>query len=519
MQSSIMLFFCPDEYWQSLEVAHNIVFKYGYLTWEWKEKLRGFLHPLIFAVLYKILQIFQLDKNWILILSPRILQAAFASLCDLFVWKISIDWFNKSVAKFSLLLNLISWLAFYLSTRTLANSLETTLIIVALYYYQKPKISQQNFGIFLFSIGFIVRPTSATIFIFLIFHMIFSRIKTWRKRIEFVALRLFPISFSVFIVSVLLDSFLFGSFTIVQINFLKFNFLEDRGSFYGTHEWFWFLSFATPLILTSLLPFFIHGVFVEMRKNTPNKVLLPFWIILFDIAFYSISSHKEFRFIYPIHPLMVIYSASSLSRIISSFSSSFSDDPKTEKEVDFVSPKKEEKTQTKPRKTRSKFWGNLILSVLIITQLGQGVYLGYVHQKGRIDVFSFIQKETESFEQKNQEISVLFLTPCHSTPFYSHIHKNISMDFLDCSPSSEPNYVDEADRFFANPLDFLHKRFLSDPQNVHLPSHLILFDSILPKIESFLKENSYQECARFFNSHFPVDRELQKYLLVFCSTS
>jgi phosphatidylinositol glycan class B len=29
---------------------------------------------------------------------------------------------------------------------------------------------------------------------------------------------------------------------------------------------------------------------------------------------------------------------------------------------------------------------------------------------------------------------LLFLTPCHATPFYSHVHRNVSMHFLDCSP-------------------------------------------------------------------------------------
>jgi len=29
---------------------------------------------------------------------------------------------------------------------------------------------------------------------------------------------------------------------------------------------------------------------------------------------------------------------------------------------------------------------------------------------------------------------VLFLMPCHATPYYSSLHKNIPMRFLDCSP-------------------------------------------------------------------------------------
>ena len=43
--------FVPDEYWQSLEVAHDLVFGYGHRTWEWAPEtaLRSFAHPVLFA--------------------------------------------------------------------------------------------------------------------------------------------------------------------------------------------------------------------------------------------------------------------------------------------------------------------------------------------------------------------------------------------------------------------------------------------------------------------------------------
>lgn len=53
--------FVPDEYWQSLEVAHKFVFGYGHLTWEWTQGIRSYFHPLIITVFYKIVQILSLD--------------------------------------------------------------------------------------------------------------------------------------------------------------------------------------------------------------------------------------------------------------------------------------------------------------------------------------------------------------------------------------------------------------------------------------------------------------------------
>ena len=43
----VVTYFNPDEYWQSVEVAHRWVFGYGHLTWEWRAdaRLRGAAHP------------------------------------------------------------------------------------------------------------------------------------------------------------------------------------------------------------------------------------------------------------------------------------------------------------------------------------------------------------------------------------------------------------------------------------------------------------------------------------------
>lgn len=58
----VQTFFNPDEYWQSVEIAHRMVYGYGYLTWEWDEGIRGILHPLLFAALYAFLKWLQLDQ-------------------------------------------------------------------------------------------------------------------------------------------------------------------------------------------------------------------------------------------------------------------------------------------------------------------------------------------------------------------------------------------------------------------------------------------------------------------------
>lgn len=37
-----------------MEVAHRTVFSYGHLTWEWAAGIRSYVHPLLFAALYRV---------------------------------------------------------------------------------------------------------------------------------------------------------------------------------------------------------------------------------------------------------------------------------------------------------------------------------------------------------------------------------------------------------------------------------------------------------------------------------
>lgn len=72
--------FAPDEHWQSLEVAHRIVFGYGFETWEWRDPrsdatnngwgsgpIRSPLYPALFVLPYWVLYKFGLDNTRLLV--------------------------------------------------------------------------------------------------------------------------------------------------------------------------------------------------------------------------------------------------------------------------------------------------------------------------------------------------------------------------------------------------------------------------------------------------------------------
>lgn len=61
----VQTFFQPDEFFQSLEVAHRIVFGYGWETWEWRadSRLRSPLHALLFVPGYAAVKWLGLEET------------------------------------------------------------------------------------------------------------------------------------------------------------------------------------------------------------------------------------------------------------------------------------------------------------------------------------------------------------------------------------------------------------------------------------------------------------------------
>jgi len=68
----------------------------------------------------------------------------------------------------------------------------------------------------------------------------------------------------------------------------------------------------------------------------------------------------------------------------------------------------------------------LILSTLLIVNIPLALYTSLIHQRGTIDVMTYLYKETGGskgvkwggYDVSPPHVSVLFLMPCHSTPYY-----------------------------------------------------------------------------------------------------
>nr|XP_042137198.1 GPI mannosyltransferase 3-like isoform X2 [Peromyscus maniculatus bairdii] len=196
--------FVPDEYWQSLEVAHHMVFSYGYLTWEWTERLRGYTYPLIFASIYKILHLLGKDSVQLLIWIPRLAQALLSAVADVRLYSLMKQVGKQEVARWVL----CSWFTWYCCTRTLTNTMETTLTVIALSYYPLGGSRSRSSIKYPLLVAFacLVRPTALIPWVPLLFRHFYQE----RRKLHLILHHFLPVGFITFSLSLIIDRIFFG---------------------------------------------------------------------------------------------------------------------------------------------------------------------------------------------------------------------------------------------------------------------------------------------------------------------
>ncbi|KAK3155812.1 hypothetical protein QOZ80_2AG0099000 [Eleusine coracana subsp. coracana] len=479
----VRTYFNPDEHWQCLEVAHRVAFGYGHLTWEWQQGLRSYLHPFIFVPLYKLLALLHLDTPWFMVMAPRLLQSVFASVGDLYLYKLSKLIFNSQVAQWTLFCQLVNWFMFFCITRTLSNSFETVLTVAGLYYWftaiesskgtsaGNQRAPSRKMALIVAALACSIRPTSAITWLY-VGLLDFINIKS---KCQYVFFEVIPIGAIVLAVTTFLDWWMYGSKVIVPLNFLKFNLFSSGGDYYGTHVFHWYFTQGFPSMIWTFLPFAIWGI-VKSREWRLSGLIA--WVL----GVYSTLGHKEFRFVLPVLPLALMFAGYCLA---------------------IMSQLKGKNLQRKGHLSRLQF--SVIL--LIITNVPMALYMSLFHQRGTEDVMFYLSKEAHDGRVK----SVLFLMPCHSTPYYSTLHYDLPMRFLDCTPSGNKGTLDESDRFLMSPSDFVGEVF----GNLSSFSHIVLFESEERHILHVLQHNFFVEARRFFHSHFKVDRDIQSSVVLY----
>lgn len=475
---SIRTFFQPDEFFQSLEPAHRFVFGYGYLTWEWREALRSAWHPLLYAVSYKTL-LPVVSEPWAVYLGPKIVGAAVAAVGDAYTYKFALAyWRDASVARVALCMSVLSSWNWFVATRAFSNNLESALTVVALAHWP-----WHHFRMLLLlracTFAFascVVRPTNAILWAFLGVPLVVRNLGKW-SRMRRLVVSVSMVLALVLALSALADRYFYGYWAFPLWRFVEFNVVRNLLIFYGAAPWHFYVLQGVPLMLMGYLPFFACAL------SHPSQLAAA---VMFVVGVFSLIAHKEFRFLQPIYPVMLILSA----REVAAF-----------------------------RAKVLPFTRYAALAAVVGLHVATAFLFTRVNEAGEIAVAQYIRDDPTV-------ASVGFLTPCHSTPWQSMFHRRDLEDkswFVTCEPplhleagtrESMAAYRDELDRFFDNPAPFLAAKLPSDRP---WPSHLVVFEPMENVVRDYLAGTAYRECRRFFNSYFHWDDRRRGEIIVFCN--
>lgn len=565
-------FHVADEYWQSLEVAHRAVFGYGYLTWEWQATatLRSFLHPGIFASLYAVLQWLGLDEKWPVLLevAPKILQAVIASFGDICLHYFAVEHYGSSMAIWFSVANLTNWFLLHNLTRTLANSIETTLFSVFLCFWpvftpthwttsaqesENLMVRRRRLALVCAGLCFLLRPTSAVTWAF----FAITHILDTKKRVAFL-IEASIISLSVLAVGAAIDAAYYGDFVSPLWSFIRFNFLSSGAAHYGSHPWHWYLSNGIPMLLGPFMLPFVIGLLGVRHENQRLGGL-----ILTNVLAFSLIGHKEARFLMPLIPIFNVFVAQTMykwwyRRKTHPLSQRFphilypSTEPKSPSTTVLslfrrFSRRSHRSHFPTPPQTPPPFanavagtkvtvldqikW--ILVCVVIAASFGMAIYTCAIHQRGGVDLMRYVRNNPDVDQ-------LLLLMPCHHTPGYAFVHRlDFDLDYLDCSPGLPEGKKDEADVFFDDPVLFLHERYdlfdalhpedyytyvvnpyykknsgmthdtislpvLSRPMPTHIAMYNVLAET--KEMAEWLRVRNYKLRETFFHAHFADGR-------------
>jgi len=215
-------------------------------------------------------------------------------------------------------------------------------------------------------------------------------------------------------------------------------------------------------VATTLVPLALWGY-----ANAPAMARTLGNVAMAVVGLYSLLAHKEFRFIHPTLPIIIVLAGRGAQTVLDRYKGAT---------------------------------GKAILGTLVILQVIMAGYFSLVHQRGVIDVVEYLRQQETS--------SILFIMPCHSTPWQSHLHHpNATLRFITCEPPSPgtelATYQDESDLFYADPSSGIKNLLEEGPTAQN--AVVVLFQALQPVAAPILSEKGFVECARFFNSHFTDD--------------
>lgn len=328
----IQTFISSDEFYQTQEIAHIAVFGYGVETFEWDPSfpIRNPFMSYLQAIPLLMLRLLRLDYPTLVFYSPKVVQAIITTTFDLLFLK----WATRQSKVYSWFW---PWCLVLYSTpfnislmgRTFSNSLEATLFMAGLYFWQaeeqeshteknvpaqnQPKSDEKKrvihpllqefiyplnelYAWCMIGLNFCVRPTSLAIWPVFILQKLIKTPGVTNQIRYLIKAAIYMVVTILF--SIVIESLYFGRLVSTGYNFFYFNFLTGQSASWGVSPFWWYFTEGIKQICWGWRYFLVIGVIMHLISCYRSK---QFPIVLaagtFEIFLLSTVGHKETRFL------------------------------------------------------------------------------------------------------------------------------------------------------------------------------------------------------------------------------
>lgn len=452
----------PDEIFQSLEIAHFLVFGYGRLPPEFQlyndfipsyAKSRSHLFPLIFVPFMLIGKICGWNYWSVTIPLIRAFIGINAALITPAIHKLVKTYTNKS--KYAIVASILVtfwWPIINLGFRTLTNTffIPWIFFIISGYfnilnqYEKKLKETEENEDKQSSTTNNILKETiylTRIIFLtFLISLIIYIRIDLiigiggilllrFPYKKSKVLLSHFIGCFGGFMLGGIIDLIYYGEFLVSPINWFKFNIIESHSEMFGISPFHYYLykliyeplfiriitTYGTALLIVLVIDTIKKAIKAKQIKWGKEQFLLPFATAAAIVIFtFSFPGHKEHRFVFIGEVFLHISCAIALVITI-------------EYVLGFLENELRRQKRGMGIKINRKKINNVVYVSFLILFLGTYfINSYYMYQKADWLVYDDISRSLAYVGQQPDAKGVIILQMFWYTGGYTYLHNNIS---------------------------------------------------------------------------------------------
>jgi GPI mannosyltransferase 3 len=289
----------PDEVFQYIEQAHRLVFKYGIIPWEFRDG-HGTRSSLVLEALGGLLKI----SDVVGLSQPEAyLFLVTATLCalSLSVVLVGFLWAYRTQGAFAALITAaicgVWYELIYFAPKTLTEPIAAHILVIAVYlaYPGQPTANKRRLfaaGL-LFGLVVTVRVQLApALFVAAVYICWLQFSNKWTPLVLG--------GLVTFVFAGILDAFLYQYPFQSFVSNIWIQVVEHRASEFGAAPWYYFAAFWLLTWNGTVVPIVVFSLFA-LRKN-----LLLGLIAATIIATHMLFAHKEYRYVFPAVPFVVI---------------------------------------------------------------------------------------------------------------------------------------------------------------------------------------------------------------------